>query len=105
VGEYRSTAGKSQQSVQRHLPFHQRILYKGRCGDLVGSEFGSGLGEPGARIAQLVKAWTCNLWLAGSSPTVGRVFFWYGPLASLSLQIASVGSDHHAKKWRSQPVD
>ena len=33
------------------------------------------------------------------------VFFWYGPLASLSFQIASVGSDHHGKKWRSQQVD
>ena len=45
-----------------------------------------------ARIAQLVKAWICNLRIVGSSPTVG------GPLASLSLQIASVGSDHHTKK-------
>jgi len=50
------------------------------------------------RIAQLVKAWICNLRIAGSSPTAGGVFFWYGPLASLSLQIASVGSDHYTKK-------
>jgi len=46
-----------------------------------------------------------DLRIAGSSPTAGGVFFWYGPLANLSLTIASVGSDHHAKKWRSQPVD
>ena len=46
-----------------------------------------------ARLAQLVKAW-----IAGSSPTAGGVFFWYGPLASFSLKIASVGSDHHTKK-------
>jgi len=59
----------------------------------------------GARIDQLVKAWICNLKIAGSSPIAGGVFFWYGPLANLSLQIASVGSDHHAKKWRSQSVD
>jgi len=58
-----------------------------------------------ARIAQLVKAWICNLRVAGSSPTAGGVFFWYGPLASLSLQIARVGSDHHTKKWKSLPVD
>jgi len=36
--------------------------------------------------------------LLGLSPTAGGVFFWYGRLASLSLQIASVGSDHHAKR-------
>ena len=52
----------------------------------------------GARIAQLVKAWICNLRIAGSSPTAGGVFFWYGPLEGLSLQIAIVGSDHHTKK-------
>ena len=32
-------------------------------------------------------------------------YFSVGALARLSRQIASVGSDHHAKKWRSQPVD
>jgi len=26
------------------------------------------------------------------------VFFWHEPLASLSLQIASLGSDHHEKE-------
>jgi len=52
----------------------------------------------GARIAQLVKAWICNLRIASSSPTAGGVFFWYGPLEGLSLQIAIVGSDHHTKK-------
>ena len=50
------------------------------------------------RIAQWVKAWICNLRIAGLSPTAGWVFSWYGVLASLSLQIASVGSDHHAEK-------
>jgi len=38
-------------------------------------------------------------------PHCRRGVFWHGPLASLSFQIASVGSDHYAKKWRSQPVD
>jgi len=52
----------------------------------------------GARIAQLVKAWICNLRITASSLTASGVFFWYGPLASLSLQIASVGSDNHDKK-------
>jgi len=51
-----------------------------------------------SRIAQLVKAWIRNLRIAGSSLTAGELFFGYGPLASLSFQIASVGSDHHAKK-------
>jgi len=57
------------------------------------------------RIAQLVKAWICIRRIAGSSLTAGGVFFRYGPLTSLSVQIASVGSDYHGKKWRSQPVD
>jgi len=48
-----------------------------------------------ARIAQLVKIWIWNLRIAGLSLTAGGVLFWYRPLA---LQIASVGSDHHAKK-------
>ena len=48
--------------------------------------------------AQLVKAWICNLRIAGSSLIAGGVFFWYGPLASLPLQIASVSSDRHGKK-------
>jgi len=55
-------------------------------------------------MALLVKAWICNLRIAGSSLTAGEVLFWYGPLASLSFQIASVDSDHHAKRWRSQPA-
>jgi len=58
----------------------------------------SKLVNTGARIAQLVKAWICILRIAGSSHAAGGVFFWYGPLASLSLQIASMGSDHHSKK-------
>jgi len=55
-------------------------------------------GGGGGRIVQLVKAWICNLRIAGSSLTAGGVLFWYGPFASLSLQIASVDSEHHAKK-------
>ena len=43
-----------------------------------------------ARIAQSVKAWFSIVRIAGSSLTVEGVFFWYGPLASLSPQIASV---------------
>ena len=39
----------------------------------------------GARIAQLVKAWICNLRIAGSIPTAGGVFFWDGPIASHGL--------------------
>jgi len=43
--------------------------------------------------------------ISGSILTVGGVSFWYGPLASLSLQIASVASEHHSKNnERSQPV-
>jgi len=38
-------------------------------------------------------------------PHCRRGVFWYGSLASLSLKIASVGSNHHTKKWRSQPMD
>jgi len=52
----------------------------------------------GGRIAQLIQAWICNLRIAGLNPTAGGVFFRYGPLESLSLEIASVFSDHHAKK-------
>jgi len=37
--------------------------------------------------------------IAGSSLTTGGVYFWCGPLASPSLQISSVDSDHHNKKW------
>jgi len=29
--------------------------------------------------------------------SVGRVFVWYGPLASLSVQVAGVASDPHGK--------
>jgi len=43
----------------------------------------------GARIAQLVKAWICNLRVAGLSFTAGGVFFRYGFLASLSLDKSS----------------
>ena len=56
------------------------------------------------RIAQLVKAWTCNS-IAGSSLIAGGVFFWCGPLASPSLHVASVGSNPQVIKWRSQLVD
>ena len=41
-----------------------------------------------SRIAQMVKSRICNLWIAGSSLTVVRVFFWYEPLASLSKLLA-----------------
>jgi len=44
-----------------------------------------------------LKAWICILMIAGSSLTAGGVFVWYGPLASLSLRIASVASEHHDK--------
>ena len=46
-------------------------------------------------IAQSVKAWICNLRIADSSLAAGGVFVWYGPLASPSLHVARVGSDHH----------
>jgi len=62
-------------------------------------------GNMGARIAQLVKAWIRNLRIADSSLTVGGVFDWYRPLASQSLHVASVSSDHHGKKCRFQLVD
>ena len=39
-------------------------------------------------------------WLSSDLGKV-KVFFWYGPLASLSLQIANVDSDHHGKNNRS----
>jgi len=42
----------------------------------------------------------CILRIAGSSLTADKVFFWYGPLASLSLQIASVASEQHGKNNR-----
>jgi len=54
-------------------------------------------GEGIGRIAQLVKARICNLKIAGSSFTADRVLFWYGSLASLSHQIASVALKHHGK--------
>jgi len=59
----------------------------------------------GAGIAQSVKtlAWIYILRVAKSSLAVGGVFFWYGPLASLSPQIASVASDHYAKKIEVPP--
>ena len=50
------------------------------------------------RIAQLLKAQICNLTFAGSSRTAGGVFIWYRPLASLSLEIAIMGSNHRGKK-------
>jgi len=58
------------------------------------------------RIAQLVRARGCNVWIAGSSLTTsgsilttdGKLFFWYRPSASLSIPIESVavdkGQDH-----------
>ena len=48
----------------------------------------------GARLSRLAK----SLDIAGSSLTADGLFFWYGPLASLSLQIASVASEHHGEK-------
>jgi len=50
-----------------------------------------------ARIGQVLKPWIYNLRVPGSNPTAVGMFFWYGPLAILSHQIASMGSDHHAK--------
>jgi len=61
------------------------------------NQFTSRYDNKGAKIAKLVKAWICNLRIAGSSLTACGVFFWYGPLESPSLQIASVASDHHGK--------
>jgi len=34
---------------------------------------------------------------AGRGLAAGRMFFWYGPLASPSLQIDNVASKHHGK--------
>jgi len=51
----------------------------------------------GAKIAQLVKAWIHNLTFASSSPTAHGVFFWYRPLASPSVQIASVACKQHGE--------
>jgi len=48
-------------------------------------------------IPQLVKSWICILRIVGSSLTVGGVFFWYEPLASFSLQMASMASKHRSK--------
>jgi len=42
----------------------------------------------------------CILRIAGLSLTAGGVFFSYGPLESLSLQIASMISEHHGKNNR-----
>jgi len=52
--------------------------------------------RPGARIAQLVKKVGLVIYRSEvcASLQVG-FFFWYGPFASPSLQIASMGSDHH----------
>ena len=36
--------------------------------------------------------------ITGSSRTAGVVFFWYRPLASLSLQIATMNTDRRDKK-------
>jgi len=59
-------------------------------------------GYPGAslhaRRALSVKAQICNLIFVGSSLTADGVFFWYGPLASLSLQIDNMASDHYGNK-------
>jgi len=59
----------------------------------------------GLGIPQLGGAQCCSLWIVSLSPTAGGLFSSHGPLASTSLQIASVGSDHHGKTLRSQPVD
>jgi len=40
----------------------------------------------------------CIQWITGSSLAADGEFFWYGPLATPSLQIASMGSDHCDKK-------
>jgi len=48
-------------------------------------------------IAQLVERLDLHSNDCRSSLTVDRVCFWYGSLASLSLQIASVALEHHSK--------
>ena len=40
--------------------------------------------------------------IAGSSPAANGVCFWYEPLVSLSLQIASVNSGDHGKNMKVQ---
>ena len=42
-------------------------------------------------------AWILHSQDSGFEANFQEVFFWYGPLANHSLQIASVGSDHHGK--------
>ena len=58
-----------------------------------------------ARIAQLGKSVELQLWIVGSRLTADGAFYWYGPLSSPSLHVASVGSDHHGAKWTVQPVN
>ena len=53
-------------------------------------------------IAYGSKAWIGVLRFAGSSLTAGGMFSWYGPLASLSLHIASMAS---VKQCMFHPVD
>jgi len=54
--------------------------------------FGEIICQPWARIDQLIKAWILRLPL-----TIGGVFVWCGPLASLLLQIASVALERNVK--------
>jgi len=58
----------------------------------------------GARMAQLHGKNFGYYILRIASLTAGWVFFWYGPLASLSFQIASMASKHHGKKMEVIPT-
>jgi len=45
--------------------------------------------------ANSVGVQSCDRWFAGPSRTAGRVFLWYGRLASFSPRIANIASDQH----------
>jgi len=53
--------------------------------------------ENGARIAELVKSLNLYSKDCRFDSHCQRSVFWYRPLSSLSLQIASVASGHHGK--------
>jgi len=61
----------------------------------------------GARIDQLVKKPEFAIDRSQVQPSLPAGCYpgTYGPLASLTLQIASMGLDNHGKKQRSQPVE
>jgi len=62
---------------------------------------------PGGQDSSIGKKLGCCFpRIAASSITAGAVFFWYGYLTSLSLQIASVVTEHHGKNnGGPHPVD